>query len=348
MISAIDIIEKAKESGYDKCGIIPLDKMAAYDRKLAERTERFPETKSRIGKLRDFAFPQRKYPWVKAVVVCAFWYGKYRIPENLQGKIAKYYLTDGRRNKASEGYQASIAFEEYLRSAGLTIAFDRDFGITALRWAAQEAGLGIIRKNNFFYAEKGSYYNLEAFLINAEMEYTLTSTLPPCSDKCHKCIRSCPSGSLSEPFSMNRNLCISDLTTWSGWDLTQEPLHSRLGNWIYGCDACQDVCPYNQKSRTESEEFPGLQKLAKNISLIRIVESDYTYLEQELQPLLWYLPAEKSWRYKTNALNAMLNDYKPEYDAVIRRACKDDKEPVRKMAAWVLKQLKTQKSDCQQ
>lgn len=346
MVTAVEIIEKAKEFGYDKCGIVPLDRMAGYEDKLNERMERFPETRERYEGLRKFAYPQKKFPWARSVVVCSFWCGKYRIPKNLHGHIAGFYLTDMRHQINSPGYQASLAFEKFLGESGLRLAFDRDFGITSLRWAAQEAGLGLIRKNNFFYTEKGSFQYLEAFLIDEPLEYKETCVLKPCSHNCRKCIQACPTHALDRPYSMNRNRCVSDLTTWSGWDLTSEPLHSQLGGWIYGCDACQDACPYNQKVEEEKEEYPGLEKLSEELSLLRIVQADYTYLEEVLQPILWYIPAEKSRRYKTNALNAMLNDYKPEYHPIIRNACEDEKEPVRRMARWVLQQIEQNETEC--
>ena len=52
----------------------------------------------------------------------------------MKGRVAKYYLTDGRRHTDSEGYKTSVAFEKYLADCGLQVATDRDFGITALRW----------------------------------------------------------------------------------------------------------------------------------------------------------------------------------------------------------------------
>ena len=97
----------------------------------------------------------------------------------MKGRVAKYYLTDGRRHTDSEGYKTSVAFEKYLADCGLQVATDRDFGITALRWAGMKAGIGIIRKNNFFYTEKGSYQYLEAFLIDQPLQYIpLPSTAP--------------------------------------------------------------------------------------------------------------------------------------------------------------------------
>lgn len=226
---ALQIVEKAKELGYDKCGIIPVSQMSGYGEKLEQRIQRFPETEKNLSKFRSFSKPQEKFPWAKAVVVCSYWYGRYRIPSNLQGSFAKYYLTDGRRNEQSDGYKTSVAFEQYLRDQGFQIAFDRHFGITSLRWAAMQAGIGIVRKNNFLYTERGSWQYLEAFLIDQPLEYINECNLRPCSEKCNLCVNACPTHSLAEPYMMCRNTCVSCLTTWSGWDLRDEPLQKEFG-----------------------------------------------------------------------------------------------------------------------
>ena len=339
MITAAEIVNQAKQFGYDKCGIISLDTLSGFTKRLTERIDRFPETGDRYQKLFQLANPKEKFPWAKAVVVCSFWYGKYQIPQNLDGHIAKYYLTDSRHNILSEGYQASVAFENYLRSQGIQLAFKRDFGIVPLRWAAVEAGLGIFRRNNFFYTEKGSWQYLEAFLIDQSLVYKNTHSLRPCADTCTLCAKACPTASLCEPYAMNRNTCISDLTTWSGWDLTEEPHNRAMGAWIYGCDACQDSCPHNNHAWTGEYEIQSLEMLAPDISLIKLIEAEYSWLEQALNPLLWYIPQDKCWRYKVNALNAMRNDWKPEYLPAVIKACQDEKAPVRQMADWVLKQI---------
>jgi len=339
MDTAFQIVERAKALGYDKCGIILIEQLAEYEEKLDERINRFPETRGKLENFRSFATPQKEYPWAKAVVVCSYWYGKYNIPQNLKDRFAKYYLTDGRRNEASEGYNTSISFENYLREQGFRIAFDRLFGITSLRWAAMKSGIGIIRKNNFLYTEKGSWQYIEAFLIDQPIKYINECNVRPCSEKCGLCIKACPTQSLAEPYMMSRNACVSCLTTWDGWDLTQEPLRNKFGQWVYGCDVCQDVCPYNHNAWTSGEEFPGLKELSNYLSLTQIVEADYEFIERIVQPALWYIPKEKCWRFKTNALNAMLNNYRPEYLTVIQKACYDKEEPVRKMAKWVLEQV---------
>ena len=339
MADAAGIVSSAKEFGFDKCGIIPVEMMSGYENKLNERMEHFPQTRAKYADFINFAHLNDAYPWARSVVVCSFWYGKYRIPDKLQGSIAKYYLTDGRRNSESQGFQASAAFENYLKNCGFQTATDRDFGITALRWAAMKAGLGIVRKNNFFYTEKGSYLHLEAFLIDEPLEYIEESRLRPCADKCDLCRRACPTGSLEAPYMMCRNTCVSCLTTWDGWDLRAEPLQSKFGRWIFGCDACQDACPYNKNAWKAEQEFPGLEELSRRLTWEDIVLTDYDWLESVLQPKLWYIPKEKVWRYKTNALNAMLNNYTESYLPVIKKACRDEHEEVRNMAEWVLTRI---------
>lgn len=339
MCSADEIVSKAMELGYDKCGIVNVEKMKGYAEKLAERIRLFPEMRAHSEGFYGFANLQVEYPWAKSVIICARWYGKYRIPQNVKGHIAKYYLTDSRKNKNSQEYKDSVAFEQYLIDCGMKTETDREFGITALRWAALQAGIGFVRKNNFLYTEKGSWVNLEAFVIDKEMEYICENKIKPCPENCNLCVKACPTRSLAEPYVMNRSTCVSCLTTWEGWDLTTEKHSSNLGSWIFGCDVCQDVCPFNRNSWTENEEFPFLSELCEKLSLEQIVEADYEFLKNVVNSKLWYIPKEKIWRYKTNALNAMLNAYEPEYLPYIQKACNDENENVRKMAQWVLSKL---------
>lgn len=342
-MDALELVAAAQSLGFDRCGIIPVARMSGYEARLEERMAHFPQTRRHYEPFRGFAHLSDRYPWAKSVVVCSFWYGKYRIPAALQGRIAKYYLTDGRRDAASQGFRTSVSFENALRGGGLRTATDRDFGITALRWAAMQAGLGIIRKNNFFYTEKGSYQYLEAFLIDAPLEYIAGSRLRPCADQCDLCRRACPTGSLEAPYLMCRNTCVSCLTTWDGWDLRAEPLRDRFGAWIYGCDACQDACPYNRNAWKAEQEFPGLEELSGRLTDEEIVLAGYDWLKSVLQPKLWYIPQEKAWRYKTNALNAMLNHYTESCLPVIQKACLDECAEVRDMARWVLARIPTGK-----
>jgi len=329
----------ALSMGYEKCGIIRISDMAGYKEKLNERIERIPEVKPYYEGFYRFADLKDTYPWAKSIVICARDYGKYHIPENMKGLIAKYYLLDSRTNKDSKDFQDSLKFESFMQEIGIKTETKRKFGITALRWAALKAGIGLVRKNNFFYTESGSWIHLEAWLIDKELELTEIPTLGECPKHCNLCIKSCPTHSLAQPYTMNRSSCISCLTTFEGRDLPNEKFSDQMGSWVYGCDDCQDVCPMNKGRWNATEEFPALDELSQHISLEKILKMDYTFLKEVMQPKFWYIERDAVWKWKTNAINSMVNEYKDKYKECIYDACNDSNEKVREMAKWAIQKL---------
>lgn len=180
---------------------------------------------------------------------------------------------------------------------------------------------------------------LEAWLIDKELESIEIPALDACSEKCNLCVKACPTCSLSAPYTMNQTSCISYLTTFGGKDLPNEKFNAEMGNWVFGCEVCQDVCPKNIRRWSESEEFPGLDKLSQHISLEKILKMDYEYLENVMSYKFWYIKKEDAWKFKTNAINSMVNDYKGQYKEVIYEACNDSNEKVRETAEWAIKKL---------
>jgi epoxyqueuosine reductase len=310
-----------------------------YKERLEERIERIPEAKGFYQSQYRFIQAQETYPWAKSIVICVRKYGKYNIPEHLKGMIAKYYLVDSRKDENSKDFQDSLRFEKYMQDMGLRAETERKFGFTALRFAAMKAGLGMVRRNNFFYTENGSWVYLEAWLIDKELEAIETPNVRPCSEKCNLCIKACPSASLSEPYTMNPIACVSCITTFMGRDMSNEKYREEIGDWVYGCDACQDACPMNKNRWEETEEFPYLEELSKQISLEKIIKMDYDFLENVMQPKFWYIPKEDVWKWKVDAINAMVNNYKEQYKESIYEACKDIHEKVREMAEWAINKL---------
>lgn len=336
---ALQIKNAALEMGYEKCGIIKMSDINSYKERLEERIERIPEAKGFYQSQYRFIQAQETYPWAKSIVVCVRRYGKYNIPEHLKGVIAKYYLVDSRKDENSKDFQDSLKFEKYMQELGIRAETERKFGLTALRFAAMKAGLGMVRRNNFFYTENGSWVYLEAWLIDKELEAIETPNVRPCSEKCNLCIKACPSASLSEPYTMNPIACVSCITTFTGRDMPNEKYREEIGDWVYGCDACQDACPMNIKRWSEEEEFPNLEELGQQISLEKIIKMDYEFLENVMQPKFWYIPKEDVWKWKVDAINAMVNNYKEKYKKSIYEACKDSHEKVREMAEWAINKL---------
>ncbi|WP_315065817.1 4Fe-4S double cluster binding domain-containing protein [uncultured Clostridium sp.] len=336
---ALQIKNAALKMGYEKCGIIKMSDIDGYEEKLNERIDKVPQSKGFYQSQYNFIKAQDIHPWAKSIVICVRKYGKYNIPEHLKGMIAKYYLVDSRKDENSKDFQDSLRFEKYMQDMGIRAETERKFGFTALRFAAMKAGLGRVRRNNFFYTENGSWVYLEAWLIDKELEAIETPNVRPCSEKCNLCIKSCPSASLSEPYTMNPIACVSCITTFMGRDMPNEKYRGEIGDWVYGCDVCQDVCPMNKNRWEETEEFPYLEELSKHISLEKIIKMDYEFLENVMQPKFWYIPKENVWKWKVDAINAMVNNYKEQYKESIYEACKDSHEKVREMAEWAINKL---------
>jgi epoxyqueuosine reductase len=333
METAEKIVNKALSLGFEKCGIISVEAMKGYGEKVEDRVKRFPETERMLRNFTPFADPRQKFPWARSIVVCSGNYGVYRMPDNLRGLIGKAYLFDERRDRATAGYRGHRLLEKYMTDElHLQSVSSLDYGITALRWAAMSAGIGSVRRNNFFYGDHGSYYRLSAFLIDRELEHIYTPAHRPCPDNCNLCVKNCPTASLAEPYAMCAFTCISFLTNKCYDDSTFASLGSKIGGWIYGCDVCQDVCPHNKGTWLGDRDFPGLEELAANISLEKIIAMDYGYLKEVMSPKFWYIEPDDVWIWKRNALNAMCNDHSGRYNEAINAARFDGDERVRAYA----------------
>jgi len=333
----VQIKNKALELGYHSCGIIKTDAVKEYAAKLEERIACFPASKPLYEPFHKYAFPQKNYEWAKSIVVCITRYGKYKIPEQIDNLIGKYYLYDYKLQNYSKEYASNVLFEAYLHDLGLKTAKELH-GITSGRWAAFKAGLGVIRKNNFLYTKHGSWVLIDTWLIDREMELIEKPDLPACPESCTKCIDTCPTCALSEPYCTDMGTCITRLT-WGMKDLVPEDLRDKMGKRIYGCDECQNVCPMNKNTWHEAEEYPQLNELAEHITLERILSMDEKTFEQVFLPKFWFIRPETSWMWKTNALRAMVNSYQLKYEKYIREACNDNHEKVREMAVWVCARL---------
>jgi epoxyqueuosine reductase len=329
-----DIKGKAYALGYDLCGVIPASSLKEYSIYLDKRIERFPKSRHLYEKLYDLGSPEKKEKWAKSIVVCVRRYNKYKIPPEIDKYFGKVYLFDG-RTTYSEEHKSTVLFEEYLRNLG--VAFFKDS--TAARWAAVKAGLGQFGKNNFLYTPYGSWVWVDTWTLNVELEYDAPVTATQaCPEKCSKCIDACPTRALSEPFAMDRGICVAQLSFYSS-GLPSDHLRDQMGTWLYGCDVCQDVCPKNKHTWVEEREFPELDSIVHLLSLEKIAEMDENTFLERIQPRFWYIRKESIWLWKCNAIRAMANSHDAKYHTYIRRACREGEENVRSMASWACKKL---------
>jgi epoxyqueuosine reductase len=246
MSKAQKIKEKAKELGFELVGIIPADPAPDFDffRWWLDRgyAGTMGYLKRREEKRGD---PKKVLPGVKSVICCGLNYYK----EGPSGHpIARYAWGDDYHEVVGERLKKLERFiTSELDPAARTRSYV-DTGPVLERSYAARAGLGWIGKNTCLINNGlGSYLFLGEILTTLafeESEYDRPG-LDQCGT-CSKCLDACPTDALTEPYVLDSNRCISYLTIEYRGDFSPEQ-EAMVGSHLYGCDICQEVCPYNER-----------------------------------------------------------------------------------------------------
>jgi epoxyqueuosine reductase len=116
---------------------------------------------------------------------------------------------------------------------------------------AQRSGLGWIGKNSLLLNRNaGSFFFLAELIVDIELEYD--SPIPDYCGTCTACVDACPTGAIPEPYMIDGSRCISYYTIELKEEIPQD-VKGKFDNWIFGCDICQDVCPWNRFSSNHRE-----------------------------------------------------------------------------------------------
>ncbi len=207
-----------------------------------------------------------------------------------------------------------------------------DTGPILERELAARAGLGTFGKNaNLLHRQWGSYFLLGELLLTLDL-----APDPPIADLCGRCTRcldACPTDALREPYRLDSNRCISYWTIEHRGDVP-ETMRAGLEDWVFGCDVCQEVCPYNRKSLPGSEPSLRLPEARGALDLAALVTIDRdTYVERfRGSPM----KRAKQHGLQRNAAIAMGNRRDPRYVPALATALEDASAVVRKHAAWAL------------
>lgn len=210
-----------------------------------------------------------------------------------------------------------------------------DTGPILERAWARTAGLGWIGKNtNLIHPRLGSYLFLGVALLGLELEPAPTPALPNCGD-CTRCLDACPTGALVAPGVLDARRCIAYLTVEHRGAIPadQRPL---LGDRVFGCDTCQDVCPWNRKPLAAYAEIPAPQTATLGLpELLTMSEADFRARFRRTP--LW----RATWQgLARNAATVLGNRRDPAALPVLAHAAATHPSAlVREHAAWALTQL---------
>jgi len=169
----------------------------------------------------------------------------------LSPKISKYALGDDYHQVIKEKLKRLLAvLNEKIGAVGGR-AFVDSAPVLDKAWA-KKAGLGWIAKNsNLINTKAGSFFFLAELIVDIDLEYDIEPTADHCGT-CTRCIDACPTEAIVAPYVVDGSRCISYLTIELKNEIPQE-FKGKMDDWMFGCDICQDVCPWNKFSVLHQE-----------------------------------------------------------------------------------------------
>jgi len=253
------IREQALSAGFDKVGIVRAELLAGERRRLQEWLERGYQGEMHwMGRDTDKRTdPGLLFPPARSVIVVALNY--YTSDEHSgdpeTGKVSRYAWGDDYHEVVGSKLRALLGWieDEVPHAAGKVCVDIQPMMDKA--WAVR-AGLGWIGKHtNLITPEFGSWVFIGELLLNVDLEYDSDQVEDHCGS-CTLCIDACPTSAITEPYVVDSNKCISYATI--EWRAPEMPpaINENLEGWFYGCDTCQDVCPWNRfETPTNQESF---------------------------------------------------------------------------------------------
>jgi epoxyqueuosine reductase len=248
--------ERALAEGFEKVAVVRADPLAAEGDRLQEWLGRgyhgemawmAREPQQRID-------PRKLFPAARSVVVVALnYYTPHHHGDDPQtGKVSRYAWGDDYHDIVGNKLRAVLAAlkQQHPETEGKVCVDIQP--MMEKSWAAR-AGLGWIGKHtNLITLEYGSWVFLGELLLNLELEYDSEQVADHCGT-CTLCIEACPTRAIVEPYVVDSNLCISHATIESRAPELSAEVTGKLEGWFYGCDICQDVCPWNRFAQPTAE-----------------------------------------------------------------------------------------------
>ena len=250
-----------------------------------------------------------------------------------RGQISRYAWGDDYHDVIRQRLSELVDFIKQTAETELKTRVCVDTAPIIEREYAQKAGIGWIGKNtNLIHWRSGSWYFLAEVLINIDLE----SDTPPLRGSCGtctRCIEACPTDAIIEPNLLDSRLCISYLTIELKESIPKA-LRPKIGNLIFGCDICQEVCPWNSKAVPTDE--PAFQPRDGNLTpkLLSLIGMT----QQEFSRRFKGSPIKRTKRrgFLRNVLVAIGNWGEPRAVPALKDALADHEPLVRSHAAWAL------------
>jgi epoxyqueuosine reductase len=249
---------RAAELGFDACGIAPVGdhpELRFFHEWLSRGYAGTMDYLARSASRRDDV--RRILPGARSVIVTATVYNTDR-PYSTEDRdpdrahIARYAWGEDYHEVIGRRLKSLVAWMRQSTSEMFDARAYVDTGPVQERVYAQRAGIGWIGKNScLIHPTLGSWTFLAEIVCTLEFEADPAS-FDQCGT-CSLCLEACPTGALVGPGVLDARRCVSYLTIEHRGDVPDE-LAERFGSWVYGCDICQEVCPWNQQAPVSSDD----------------------------------------------------------------------------------------------
>lgn len=351
-------VHAAHDAGFNLCGVVPypfaeVEHFECWIESGFHGDMSYLTARSEAGELKrkrlDIALP-----WARSAIVCALNYNpdtpySTQFTDQTKGWIARYAMSPGdyhdklmTRLRRVEG-ELRASFGEMQSRCYV------DTGPIVERDLAQVAGIGWIGKNTCLINERGrlgSWLFLGIIVTSYEDVATLSLPAPDRCGSCTRCIDACPTDALVVPYQMDAQRCISYLTIEKRGSIDSE-LRPLIGNNVFGCDICQDVCPWNRREQerapvTSTPEFQARAELiAPELSYLGSLSSE------QWRQLFRGSPVKRA-KYQgflRNVCIAMGNSGDGRYLPRLRKLAVSDDAVIAEHAQWAIAKVEMEDKD---
>jgi epoxyqueuosine reductase len=288
------------------------------------------------------ADPRLILPECQSILVLGMPYPAYAggRPEQLVGRVAAYACGVDYHEDIPPRLRALVAFIEAQVGRSISQRWYTDTGPLLERDLAQRAGLGWIGKNTcLIHPQWGSYFFLAEILLDMALEIDEPFAFDRCGS-CTRCLEACPTGCILPGRVLDASRCLAYLTIELKGAIPED-LRFAVGDWVFGCDVCQQVCPWNAKRL--------LASTAPDATFQPRLEAEMALTGDEFNRKFKSTPVLRARRrgYLRNVAVALGNTHSAAALPHLIAALQSDPEPlVRAHVAWALGEISNEQA-CQ-